>query len=237
MPLLQVLVIRQALQQSVRPSSASRISFSYLHTVILEATAMHTVFVLESLATPRLRLLEVHSGYTQASAADLNQFSLVVGACARLTTYRTVEIHYDATSIHAFGFPEVVGCDDAPSEPHVVHLSLESASIASRDTTRMTSSFLEFLRRLSLPHVQSLYFIFGGDGVDRIPVRIWTEILLMYRGVQHLNVYGTLPTGLLDAFLQHPTHSPGAHDCHCRAVLPSLRSVVLTVDCEFYDVT
>ncbi|KAI5983535.1 hypothetical protein EDD15DRAFT_2376316 [Pisolithus albus] len=97
MPLLQVLVVRQALQQSVRPSSASRISFSYLHTIILEATAMHAVFVLESLSTPRLRLLEVHSGYmsAEASATDLNQFSSVVGACAWLTTYCTVEIRCD----------------------------------------------------------------------------------------------------------------------------------------------
>ncbi|KAI5986460.1 hypothetical protein EDD15DRAFT_2373154 [Pisolithus albus] len=108
MPLLQVLVVRRALRQSVPPSHASRISFCYLHTVILEATAMHTAFLLESLATPRLRLLEVHTGDTsaQASTADWNYFLSVVGACARQTTYRTVEIHYDETSVHVFGFPE-----------------------------------------------------------------------------------------------------------------------------------
>lgn len=52
MPLLRVLVIRQALQQSVPSSSASRISFSHLHTIILEATVVHMAFLLRSFATP-----------------------------------------------------------------------------------------------------------------------------------------------------------------------------------------
>lgn len=237
MPLLQVLVIRQALQQSVSPCSTSRISFSYLHTVILEATAAHTVFLLESLATPCLRLLEVHSGdmSAQASTAELNHLLSTVGACARSTAYRTVEIHYDTTSIQVFGFPEVVGCDDAPSEPHVVHFFLEWSGTVPWDAARMAGSVPELLRHLCLPHVRSLCFIFGTDDHDKIPNSTWTEILLMYRAVQHLSIYGTLSTGLLDALLRRPTHSsePAPLHCDCHALLPCLCSVVLTVNANF----
>ncbi|KAI6097614.1 hypothetical protein EDD16DRAFT_1527541 [Pisolithus croceorrhizus] len=101
----------------------------------LVATAVHTVFLLGSLATPHFQLLEVHSGdmSAQTSTVDLKCLLSVVGACARLTAYRMVEIHYDTTSIQVFGFPEVIGCDDVPTEPHVVHLSLEWSSTVPRD--------------------------------------------------------------------------------------------------------
>ncbi|KAI5981576.1 hypothetical protein EDD15DRAFT_2203865 [Pisolithus albus] len=178
MPLLEVLVIHQALQQSVPPSNASRISFSYLHTIILEATVGHMALLLGSLATPHLRLLEVHTGdmSIQTSAVDFNHLSLVVGVCARSTTYRTVEIHCDATSIRVFGFPEAIGCDDAPTEPHVVHLSLEWSNAVPRDAAHIAGVLPELLRHLCLS--------------------------------RHLNIYGTLSTGLLDALLQRPIHFP-----------------------------
>ncbi|KAI6135905.1 hypothetical protein EDD17DRAFT_1517391 [Pisolithus thermaeus] len=154
MPLLRVLVIRQALQQSVPPSSTSRISFSHLHTIILEATVVHMAFLLRSFATPPLRLLEVHSGDTsiQTSTVDLSRLLLVVGECAQSTTYRTVEIHYHTTSIQVFGFPEVIGWDDVPTEPHAVHLSLEWSSITPWDTTQIAGSLPELLRHLYHPH-------------------------------------------------------------------------------------
>ncbi|KAI6145058.1 hypothetical protein BKA82DRAFT_4016555 [Pisolithus tinctorius] len=231
MPLLQVLVIRQALKQSVLPSSASRILFSCLRTVILEATAVHMAFLLESLTTPCLQLLEVHSEdlSAQDSTADLNHLLSAVGACARLTTYRTVEIHYAAMSFQFFGFPEAIGYVDAPSVPHVTHLSIEWSNAVPWDATRIAGSFP------SLPHVQCLHFIFGTDYHDRIPIRTWTKILSMYPAVQHLSIYGMSSTGLLDALLQHPTHSPGPGplDFDCRTLLPCLRSVVLTVDTSF----
>ncbi|KAI6146712.1 hypothetical protein BKA82DRAFT_4015557 [Pisolithus tinctorius] len=231
MPLLQVLVIRQALQQSVPPSNASRISFSCLRTVILEATAVHTAFLLESLTTPCLQVLEVHSEdlSAQDSTADLNHLLSVAAACGRLTTYRTVEIHYAAMSIQVFGFPEAIACVGAPSVPHVIHLSLEWPSVVPWDATHIAGSFP------SLPHVQCLHFIFGTDCDDKIPIRAWTKILSMYPAVQHLSVYGMTSTGLLDALLQHPTHSPGPgpHGFDCRTLLPCLRSVVLTVDASF----
>ncbi|KAI6148790.1 hypothetical protein BKA82DRAFT_4014741 [Pisolithus tinctorius] len=227
----RVLVIRQALKQSVLPSSASRILFSCLRTVILEATAVHMAFLLESLTTPCLQLLEVHSEdlSAQDSTADLNHLLSAVGACARLTTYRTVEIHYAAMSFQFFGFPEAIGYVDAPSVPHVTHLSIEWSNAVPWDATRIAGSFP------SLPHVQCLHFIFGTDYHDRIPIRTWTKILSMYPAVQHLSIYGMSSTGLLDALLQHPTHSPGPGplDFDCRTLLPCLRSVVLTVDTSF----
>ncbi|KAI6094036.1 hypothetical protein EDD16DRAFT_999637 [Pisolithus croceorrhizus] len=110
------------------------------------------------------------------------------------------------TSIQVFGFPEVIGWDDAPTEPHAVHLSLEWSSITPWDTTQIAGSLPKLLRHLYHPHVRSLCFIFDMDGHNIIPVRTWAEILSMYRAVQHLNIYGTVSTSLLDALLQHATH-------------------------------
>lgn len=136
------------------------------------------------------------------------------------------------TSIQVFGFPEVIGWDDAPTEPHAVHLSLEWSSITPWDTTQIAGSLPKLLRHLYHPHVRSLCFIFDMDGHNIIPVRTWAEILSMYRAVQHLNIYGTVSTSLLDALLQHATHflEPVPPHCNCRALLPCLCSVALTVD-------
>ncbi|KAI6115429.1 hypothetical protein EV401DRAFT_1889583 [Pisolithus croceorrhizus] len=112
----------------------------------------HSCF--DPLPPPPLRLLEVHSGDTsiQTSTADLSRLLLVVGECAQSTTYRTVEIHYHMTSIQVFGFPEVIGWDDAPTEPHAVHLSLEWSSITPWDTTQIAGSLPKLLRHLYHPH-------------------------------------------------------------------------------------
>lgn len=122
--------------------------------LIIEASMIHTILLLESISTPHLQMLEVHleGMLPVGSTTDQMQFFSTVGVKARLTTYHTLFVSLEEKFANVVGFLGMIAHDSAPLHSNTFHLSLkwDNPVYSTQSHAAHHSALLPHLHSISL---------------------------------------------------------------------------------------